>query len=93
MPVLPHIGTCGHPRQEVAAATGCAILTSYLFLFIGFYLATYKKKPSMKKTARRASKTEVPSMIETSELAADALRSASHAIVETVSEEKCAVSL
>ena len=89
---LPHMGSCGTPQQETAAWTGCGILSSYLVLFIMFYLSTYKK-PSAKKTdnvkkhARRASKVEVPSIQESSELAAEAVRSASHAIVDAVSEE------
>lgn len=108
-PQLPHYGTCGDPKQELAAFTGCAILTSYLVLFILFYLSTYKvsphrfhacfmkvlmssdQKPSAKKALRRASKAEVPSIETTSVLAADAVRSASHAIVETVKEESCAL--
>lgn len=105
-PQLPHYGTCGDPKQELAAFTGCAILTSYLVLFILFYLSTYKvrsdllhrddqqtdflsQKPSAKKALRRASKVEVPSIETTSAIAADAVRSASHAIAETVKEEAC----
>ena len=39
-PSLPHMGTC--VGEEIAAFTGCAILTSYLVLFVLFYLRTYK---------------------------------------------------
>lgn len=86
---LPHVGSCGERKAETAAFTGCGILTSYLILFIMFYLSTYKnKKPSAKKAVRRASKAEVPFIQETGELAADAVLTASHAIVETVAEEK-----
>ena len=53
-----------------------------------FYIATYKK-PSAKKALRRASKAEVPTIQETSDKAADVLRSASHAVMEAVSEDKC----
>lgn len=38
---LPHIGNCA--GSETAAVFGCALLTSYLGLFINFYFQTYKK--------------------------------------------------
>lgn len=38
---LPTVGDC--TGSENAALFGCGILTVYLFLFIGFYRATYKK--------------------------------------------------
>ena len=39
---MPNHGTCA--GEEFAAIFGCALLTSYLFLFIGFYAATYQRK-------------------------------------------------
>lgn len=86
MPSLPHYGTCGEKRQETAAFTGCAILSSYLVLFIMFYLSTYKK-PSAKKAVRRATKAEVPTIQETGDIAVDAIRTASRVIADTVQEE------
>ncbi|CAE6457818.1 unnamed protein product [Rhizoctonia solani] len=39
-PMMPTMGTCS--GTEGAALFGCALLTSYLFLFIDFYIRTYK---------------------------------------------------
>ena len=39
---MPNSGNCA--GEEFAAIFGCALLTSYLFLFIGFYAATYQRK-------------------------------------------------
>jgi len=61
MPSLPHVGKCA--GEPFAAATGCAILSSYLVLFILFYLATYKtaskrvKNPAVKNAAVAMTKT------------------------------------
>lgn len=46
------MGKCA--GEEFAAISGMIIITSYLFLFIGFYLATYKK-PAPKGRRRATS--------------------------------------
>ena len=83
MPSLPHVGRCGEPTAEVAAATGCGIITSYLFLFVMFYLSTYKK-PSIKKAVRRASQGDVPSIKETGEFTADLIRNTKDTIADSL---------
>jgi len=40
-PQMPHVGDCA--GSETAALFGCGLLTSYLGLFINFYIQTYKK--------------------------------------------------
>ncbi|KAJ1847928.1 Fatty acyl-CoA elongase/Polyunsaturated fatty acid specific elongation enzyme [Coemansia sp. RSA 2611] len=46
-PTLPHCGTCA--GTEEAAIFGCALLSSYLLLFIQFFQRTYSKKQAAKK--------------------------------------------
>jgi fatty acid elongase 3 len=60
-PDFPHSGKCA--GEEFAAFAGIGILSSYLVLFISFYLATYKKDgkaPSTRKTLRRMSRAQAP---------------------------------
>jgi fatty acid elongase 3 len=57
---MPNAGTCA--GEEFAAFAGMGILSSYLFLFISFYIATYRKdkKPSSRKSLRRMSQAAYP---------------------------------
>lgn len=47
---MPNMGKCA--GEEFAAISGICIITSYLFLFLAFYFATYKKP--VPKGRRRA---------------------------------------
>ena len=70
---MPTYGKCS--GEEFAAFAGMGILTSYLLLFISFYLATYKKTAQKVRkrsgTAKKAvidmSKLEVPDVDSTKE--------------------------
>ncbi|TIB33607.1 hypothetical protein E3P86_02965 [Wallemia ichthyophaga] len=57
----PHVGDCTGSR--FAAFCGCGLLTSYLFLFIAFYVKTYKsvgRRTSVKKAVTEAGTAPVP---------------------------------
>lgn len=70
---MPSYGKCA--GEEFAAFAGMGILTSYLLLFISFYLATYKKtgqkgrkrNGTATKAAINMSKMEVPDVDSTKE--------------------------
>ncbi|KFA56078.1 hypothetical protein S40293_00191 [Stachybotrys chartarum IBT 40293] len=47
-PRIPHVSACG--GKTYAAVAGCSILSSYLVLFVMFYIATYQR--AAKKTAK-----------------------------------------
>ena len=51
---LPFVGAC--EMSDVAGAYGCALLTSFLGLFINFYIQTYTRSKAKSKTAVAAAK-------------------------------------
>ena len=60
-PYMPNHGKCA--GEEFAAFAGIGVLSSYLVLFISFYIATYKrdqKAPSARKSLRRMSQAPLP---------------------------------
>jgi fatty acid elongase 3 len=59
------MGKCA--GEEFAAFAGIGTLTSYLFLFISFYLATYKGRNDSKRTRkalRRMSQAPLPDPLD-----------------------------
>ncbi|KAI9781224.1 MAG: hypothetical protein M1816_002447 [Peltula sp. TS41687] len=67
-PNMPSYGRCA--GEEFAAFAGMGILSSYLLLFISFYLATYRKtgrgdKRAAKKAAKDLKDQQIPSLGET----------------------------
>lgn len=54
------MGSCA--GEEFAAFAGIAIITSYLFLFIGFYIATYKKEVKVGRPRRNTGKKSLIDM-------------------------------
>ena len=60
-PWMPNMGKCA--GEEFAAFAGIISITSYLVLFIFFYIATYKKdgkRPTGRKAARSLKDAELP---------------------------------
>jgi GNS1/SUR4 family len=60
-PWMPNAGKCA--GEEFAAFAGIGILSSYLLLFISFYIATYKKdgkRPTGRKAARSLKDAQIP---------------------------------
>lgn len=58
---MPNAGKCA--GEEFAAFAGMGIISSYLVLFISFYIATYKKdgkRATGRKAARSLTQAEVP---------------------------------
>ena len=58
--VLPTPGDCA--GSETAASFGCALLTSYLLLFINFYVQTYKKGSKAKLASKVNGHSKVKSV-------------------------------
>ncbi|CAK9838167.1 fatty acid elongase Elo2 [Schizosaccharomyces pombe] len=77
-PWLPHVGDCS--GSLFAAFFGCGVLSSYLFLFIGFYINTYIKrgaKKNQRKAAGKADNTSVAAAAGSEALAATTATNAS----------------
>ncbi|KAI1496101.1 GNS1/SUR4 family-domain-containing protein [Biscogniauxia marginata] len=75
-PWLPHVGRCA--GEPFAAISGCVILSSYLVLFIMFYIATYRKAAS-RKGAKKVENAAVASMKESAVKVADGCTPMQHA--------------
>lgn len=54
-PWMPNHGKCA--GEEFAAFAGIGAITSYLVLFISFYIATYKKEGIKRPTGRKAARS------------------------------------
>ncbi|KAL8699476.1 MAG: hypothetical protein Q9201_005986 [Fulgogasparrea decipioides] len=75
-PRLPTFGKCA--GEEFAAFAGIGILSSYLLLFISFYLATYKKSTSTKGRKRSLSEMGKKAAIDMSKLEVPTVEEAIH---------------
>ena len=53
---IPNMGRCA--GEEAAAVDGCLILSSYLVLFVSFYIKSYVAPAAAKKAAKQLSKEE-----------------------------------
>lgn len=69
-----HIGKC--EGELPAAITGCSILSSYLVLFISFYISTYRKPSSKSRQANGAKSVGKDQVVSASGRAAETLKSA-----------------
>jgi fatty acid elongase 2/fatty acid elongase 3 len=61
---MPNAGHCA--GEEFAAFSGIAVISSYLLLFVSFYLATYKKegkRPTGRKAVRSLSNAQIPDVV------------------------------
>ncbi|KAI0160799.1 GNS1/SUR4 membrane protein [Xylariaceae sp. FL1272] len=84
-PQLPHVGRC--QGEPFAAACGCIILSSYLVLFIMFYIATYRKA-SKRAAGKKGEKPAISSMKASAVKMADGCSSgAQHANGKIVSRK------
>ncbi|KAK6859847.1 hypothetical protein PG990_012849 [Apiospora arundinis] len=77
-PWLPHVGRCA--GKPLAAWMGCIILSSYLVLFIMFYIATYRKVSARKIKAGipQDTKSNVSTMKESAHKVADSCSGVAH---------------
>ncbi|KAK7914386.1 hypothetical protein PG985_012089 [Apiospora marii] len=78
-PWLPHVGRCA--GKPLAAWMGCVILSSYLVLFVVFYINTYRKVAQRKIKAGipQDAKSNVSTMKESAHKVADSCSGVAHA--------------